>query len=238
MELNNVLFIDIETVSQYPSYNQLNNHWQALFERKIRYFQEKEPEKSLDQLYNEKAAIYAEFGKIICIGLGFFNKGVLRIKTISGVDEETILIDFFSLISQHFNNPDKNILCGHNIREFDIPYICRRAIIHNLQLPVILNISNRKPWELKFMADTLDMWKFGDQKNFISLELLAACLELESSKGDLDGSKVGEVYYQDQDLDRIAKYCAQDVWVTSNVYLRMNHLPAKEWDEVHFADFK
>ncbi|MGB3084442.1 MAG: 3'-5' exonuclease, partial [Saprospiraceae bacterium] len=102
----------------------------------------------------------------------------------------------------------------------------------------ILNISNRKPWELKFMADTLDMWKFGDQKNFISLELLAACLELESSKGDLDGSKVGEVYYQDQDLDRIAKYCAQDVWVTSNVYLRMNHLPAKEWDEVHFADFK
>ncbi len=238
MELTNVLFIDIETVSQYPDFSALEDRWKALFERKIRFFQEKDPDKSLDQLYQEKAAIYAEFGKIVCIGLGFFNKEQLRIKTISGHDEEEILNEFFSLISQHFKNPDKHTICGHNIREFDVPYICRRASIHGLQLPSILNLSNKKPWEVKFLVDTLEMWKFGDMKNYISLDLLSACLGLDGSKGDMDGSQVGKVYYEEGDLKRIATYCAQDVWVTCNVFLRMNLIPAVSFEEVHFADFK
>ncbi len=238
MELHNVLFIDIETVSQYPEFSDLDERWKGLFEKKIRYYHEKEPEKSLDQLYQEKAAIYSEFGKIICIGLGFFNKNQLRIKTISGEDEEDILNSFFSLVSQHFNNPDKHIICGHNIREFDIPYICRRAVIHGLQLPSILNLSNKKPWEVKFLIDTLEMWKFGDMKNYISLDLLSACLGLEGSKGDMDGSQVGKIYYENKDMKRIANYCAQDVWVTSNVFLRMNLLPEISLEDVHFADFK
>jgi predicted PolB exonuclease-like 3'-5' exonuclease len=238
MEPNNVLFIDIETVSQVKNHSDLDDRWKALFEKKIKFYHDKEPEKSLDQLYQEKAAIYAEFGKIICIGLGFFHKEQLRIKTITGDDEEEVLNEFFSLISQHFNNPDRHIICGHNIREFDIPYICRRAMIHALQLPSILNISNRKPWEIKFLIDTLEMWKFGDMKNYISLDLLAASLGLEGSKGDIDGSQVGKVYHDDHDLKRIANYCAQDVWVTCNVYLRMNLKPSVSIEDVHFSDFK
>lgn len=238
MELNNVLFIDIETVSQVSAFSSLDERWKQLFEKKIRYFQEKEPDKSLDDLYRERAAIYAEFGKIVCIGLGIFNKEQLRIKTISGDNEEDILIEFFSLMTSHYSNPDKHIICGHNIREFDIPYICRRASILGLQLPSILNISNKKPWEVKFLADTLEMWKFGDMKNYISLDLLSACLELEGSKGDMDGSQVSTVYYDDKDLKRISRYCSQDVWVSCNVYLRLNLLPAIPLEEVHFADFK
>lgn len=237
MEPTNVLFIDIETVSQGRNYSDLDDRWKGLFEKKIKFYLEKEPEKSLDQLYQEKAAIYAEFGKIVCIGLGFFHKEQLRIKTIAG-DEEEVLNEFFTLISQHFNNPDRHIICGHNIREFDIPYICRRATIHALQLPSILNISNRKPWEVKFLVDTLEMWKFGDMKNFISLDLLAASLGLDGSKGDMDGSQVGRVYYEDHDMKRIASYCAQDVWVTCNVYLRMNLKPPIPLEDVHFSDFK
>lgn len=238
MELSNVLFLDIETVSQYPEFSLLDNRWKMLFEKKIRFFQEKDPDKSMDQLYKDKAAIYAEFGKIICIGLGFFNRDQLRIKTISGDDEENILNEFFSLISQHFKNPDRHIICGHNIREFDIPFICRRASIHGLQLPPILNLSNKKPWEVKYLVDTLEMWKFGDMKNYISLDLLSACLGLNGSKDDMDGSQVGQVYYEEGDLKRIANYCAQDVWVTTNVYLRMNLMPPIALEDVHFADFK
>jgi predicted PolB exonuclease-like 3'-5' exonuclease len=238
MELSNVLFIDIETVSALPEFSQLDNRWKALFEKKMKYYQEKEPDKSLDQLYSEKAAIYAEFGKIICIGLGIFNKEQLRIKTIYGDDENLILQEFFSLITQHYSNPDKHVICGHNIREFDIPYICRRSCMNEIQLPSLFKISNKKPWEVRFISDTLELWKFGDIKNYISLDLLSACLGLEGSKGDMDGSQVSRVYHQEHDLERIARYCAQDVWVTSNVYLRMNNQQPRSLEEVHFADYK
>lgn len=238
MDLSNVLFIDIETVSQCGNYSTLDDRWKLLFEKKIRYFHEKDPEKSMDQLYQEKAAIYAEFGKIVCIGLGFFNKDQLRIKTIAGDNEEDILIEFFSLLTQHFRNPDKYLICGHNIREFDIPYICRRACIHGLQLPSILNISNKKPWEIKFLVDTLELWKFGDMKNYISLDLLSACLGLNGSKDDMDGSQVGKVYHEDKDMNRISTYCSQDVWVSCNVFLRMHLLPSIPLEQVHFADSK
>ncbi len=238
MELTNILFIDIETVSQKLSYDLLDGHWQEMFERKIRYFQEKEPDKPPAKLYEEKAAIYAEFGKIVCIGLGFFNKNQLRVTTISGMDEKEILEKFFQITLTHFNNPDKHAICGHNIREFDIPYICRRALINGLSLPNLFNIASRKPWELKYLLDTLDMWKFGDQKNYISLELLTACFQLETSKSDIDGSMVGKVFYEDQDLDRIARYCARDVWVTANIYLKMTYRDPISFEEVHFTDTK
>jgi 3'-5' exonuclease len=238
MELSNVLFIDIETVSQYPAYSYLDKRWKLLFEKKMKYFFEKEPQKTASQFYEEKAGIYAEFGKVICIGLGFFHKDQLRIKTIYGEDEEFILHELFSLITQHFGHPEKQLICGHNIREFDIPFLCRRAAILGLQLPSILNISNKKPWEVRYIADTLEMWKFGDLKNYISLDLLAACLGLEGSKEDMDGSEVGNVYYIQKDLKRIADYCARDVWVTCNVALRLQSRAAVPFEEVHFADTK
>ncbi len=238
MELNNVLFIDIETISQYPAYSFLDQRWSELFDKKIQYFKEKEPEKSTAQLYSEKAAIYAEFGKVICIGLGYFHKGQLRIKTLSCDDEESLLIEFFSLLAQHYGQPGKHSICGHNIREFDIPFICRRASILGLQLPTILNLSNKKPWEIKYLLDTMEMWKFGDLKNYISLDLLSACLDLESSKADMDGSQVGKVYYENRDLKRIAEYCARDVWVSCNVFLRLQLQAPILLNDVHFADTK
>ncbi len=236
MDLNNILFIDIETVSHNSSLNELDSRWRKLFEHKMRYYLEKEQDKDLAQIYEEKAAIYAEFGRIICIGLGFFNKGQLRIKTISGHDEEELITGLFELISQHFSNPERHALCGHNIREFDIPYICRRALIHGLQLPALLQIAGKKPWELKYLYDTLDLWKFGDIKHYISLDLLSACLGLESPKEDMDGSQVGQMYYVQNDLDRIARYCAQDVWVTANVWLRLHLMPAISFDEVYYSN--
>lgn len=234
MDINNILFIDIETVSNFRNLIELDSRWKKLFESKMRFFLEKEAGKELEQLYEEKAAIYAEFGRIVCIGLGFFNKGQLRIKTISGHDEESVLTEFFELLEQHFNNPERHALCGHNIREFDIPYICRRALILGLQLPALLQISGKKPWELKYLHDTLDLWKFGDIKHYISLDLLSACLGLDSPKEDMDGSQVGKMYYEHHDLDRIARYCAQDVWTTANVWLRLHVMPSIPFDEVYY----
>ncbi|MEI2694316.1 MAG: 3'-5' exonuclease [Saprospiraceae bacterium] len=238
MELSNILFIDIETVSQFQAYESLDFKWQSMFERKIRYFQEKEPEKSPDQLYHDKAAIYAEFGKIVCIGLGFFHKGQLRITTLCGDDEAELIEKFFQIVQSHFNNPDKHFICGHNIKEFDVPYICRRALINGIALPALFNISSKKPWELKYLLDTLDMWKFGDQKNYVSLELLTACFNLETSKSDIDGSMVGKVYYEDHDLKRIGEYCSRDVWVTANVFLKMSLKETIPFESVHFTDSK
>lgn len=232
MILDNVLFIDIETVSVSRYFHQLDSRWQPLVERKLQYFKEREPEKSIDQIYQERAAIYAEFGKVVCIGVAFVRGDQLRIKTFAGPDEEVILSDFFELLGKYFYRPEKHRLCGHNIREFDIPFLCRRATINGLQLPALLQIAGRKPWEIKHLVDTMELWKFGDIKHFTSLDLLAACLGLESPKTDMDGSQVGRVFYEDQDLERIAAYCAQDVWVTANVFLAMHQETPFSWDQV------
>ncbi|MBK9108500.1 MAG: 3'-5' exonuclease [Saprospiraceae bacterium] len=236
MELNNILFIDLETVSAESSYQNLDEKWQKLFETKMRYYREREPEKSLEDLYEEKAAIYAEFGRIVCIGVGLFRNNQLRIKTFAGPDEELLLTDFFSILTSHFGNPERHGLCGHNIREFDIPYLCRRALMNGLQLPAPLQIAGRKPWELKHLLDTMEMWKFGDIKHFISLDLLSACLGLESPKSDIDGSQVGRVYYEEEDIDRIARYCAQDIWVTANVYLSFHQQAPIPFDQVVISE--
>jgi len=232
MIIDNVLFIDIETVSAFSSFDELEVRWQKLFASKMQFFQEREPDKSIEQWYRERAAIYAEFGRVICIGAGYFRNDQLRIKTFTGTDEESILTDFFTLLSKHFNRPERHRLCGHNIREFDIPYLCRRALMHGLQLPAMLQLAGKKPWELKHLLDTLELWKFGDIKHFTSLDLLAACLGLESPKNDLDGSQVGRVFYEEDGLDRIAAYCAQDVWVTANVFLRMHYEAPIPFDQV------
>lgn len=232
MKNSNVLFLDIETVSTNKSYDELDDRWKNLFELKMNYFHSKEPDKAYSDWYRDKAAIFAEFGKIVCIGTGFFNESELRIKTISGHNEKELLLDFFELVSGHFYNLNKHVLCGHNIREFDLPYICRRAAVHGLQLPAMLNLSLKKPWEVKHIVDTMELWKFGDYKNYISLDLLSACLGLESPKEVMNGSQVGQVYYEENDLPKIADYCAGDVWVTANAYLKMNRQEPVPFNEV------
>jgi uncharacterized protein YprB with RNaseH-like and TPR domain len=209
--------------------NSLQTHWEKKAKR-IYFNQQSDQEAdSLDKIYEDRAGIYAEFGKIICISIGLLvvdnNAYSIRLKSFAGDDERLLLEEFTALLSSRFDNPNSTVLCGHNIKEFDIPYICRRMLVHNIAFPNILQLSGKKPWEIKHLTDTMEMWRFGDIKNFTSLDLLAAVLEVPSPKDDIDGSMVSEVYWKEKDLDRIIVYCEKDVVTVANVYLRMNGKP-------------
>lgn len=183
---------------------------------------------SPEELYFDRAAIYAEFGKIMCVAAGIFTnteKGEpgLRIKAFYGKDEKEILLGFKELVDKKLNKNDL-ILCAHNGKEFDYPYLCRRYLINEIPLPGVLDISGKKPWEVNHI-DTMELWKFGDRKNYTSLDLLAAIFDIPTSKDNIDGSMVNHVYYNDNDSDKIATYCKKDVLVTANLYLKLNTLP-------------
>ena len=174
-----------------------------------------------------RAGIYAEFGKIVCISVGFINeRGTgreLRVKSFAGEDEKALLTDFAKLLNSHFDLPD-NLLCGHNGKEFDFPYIARRMIINGISIPKILDLTGKKPWEVAHL-DTMQMWKFGDYKNFTSLKLLAHVFGIPSPKDDIDGSQVGAVYWEENDIDRIVTYCEKDVVTLVQVYLALSQQP-------------
>ena len=225
--LNNLLVLDIETVPQCEDYDLLPPSWQILWEDKI---SKTVPENTLPQeSYRQRAGILAEFGKIVCISTAFFyddsnRKISLKVKSIYGDDEKQLLTSFITLCDKVYARTPHFQFAGHNIKEFDIPYICRRMIVNNLPLPEYLSLHERKPWEVK-MFDTLNFWKFGDHKNYISLHLLANVLGIPTSKTDMDGSMVQDVYYKEKNTRRIADYCEKDVIVTANVILRFIHLP-------------
>lgn len=232
-DLYNILFLDIETVAAKPSFEELSPRFQALWEKKAKFFREPKP-KAAAELY-EKAGIYAEFGKIVSIAVGYFipdeNAELrLRVKAFSSHDEKEVLQEFNQLIDQHFKSK-KLRLCAHNGKEFDFPYIGRRMVINEIPIPEVLNLSGKKPWEVAHL-DTMELWKFGDYKHFTSLDLLAALFDIESSKDDIDGSQVNTVYYQENDLERIAKYCKRDVTVLAQVYLKMNQLPVLHAEKI------
>jgi 3'-5' exonuclease len=222
--LENILFLDIETIPQTPEYSQLPENFQALWDRKALRFSSANQEINSAELYFEKAGIFSEFGKIICISAGYFIKGEdetdlqFRCKAFYSDDEKQLLEDFASLLNKYFSNADK-YLCGHNAREFDFPYIARRMLINQIPLPDILNLHGRKPWEVTLL-DTLDLWKFGDYKNYTSLALLAAVFNLPTPKDDIEGKDVARVYWEENDLKRIAIYCSKDVVTTARVYLK------------------
>lgn len=218
-----ILFIDIETVSQTSQYDALSERIKTQWARKSSFLKN-EDQKSSEDLYYDRAAIYAEFGKIVTIGLGYFDtsnegKTTLRLTSIANHNEKKILEDFLLILSKF--NQEKLQLCGHNGKEFDFPYICRRLLINNLNLPYILNTSGKKPWEVNHI-DTMEMWKFGDWKQYTSLDLLATIFDIESSKDGIDGSQVGKTYYEDDNLEKIAKYCMRDVVVTAQLYLKLS----------------
>ena len=242
VDIGTVLFLDIETVSGKPSFTELSKTFQDLWAIKSRqitrrYDEELEPEE-LAEIYTEKAGIYAEFGKIVCISVGFVRKDQkdkrfrIRLKSFASDNEAELLTAFSNLIEQYYNNTQKSFLCGHNIREFDIPYICRRIVANQLPLPNALNLAGKKPWETKHLLDTLELWKFGDYKNYTSLKLLAAVLDFPSPKDDIDGSNVGRTYWVEQDLPRIAHYCEKDVLATAQLFLRYQRKPLFEEDQV------
>ncbi len=234
MSLSNILFIDIETVSELADYESLSPEMKEFWKSKSKFWLKNEEyqEEALPELYQQKAGIYAEFAKVVCISAGFIHtkddKNQLRIKSFYGDDEKKVLENFADLLNTNFNKPDKNKICGHNIKEFDIPFLSRRMLINDVKLPEIINIAGKKPWEVMHLADTMEMWKFGDYKNYTSLALLATVLGIKSPKDDIDGSMVGKVYYEEHDLERIVTYCEKDVKTVVQIYLRMNYLPLIE----------
>ena len=225
--LRHLLLLDIETVPQYPEYEQMPELWKDLWCTKI---SKAMPENfSPDEAYLQKAGIMAEFGKIICISTGFFyedkEKGIcLKMKSLYGDDERQLLEEFIKLTEKFLKSFPGMQLGGHNIKEFDVPYLCRRMIINGLKLPDFLQVHNKKPWEVNWI-DTLHWWRFGDFKNYTSLHLLATTLGIPTSKDDIDGSEVQHVYHREKNLLRIVNYCQKDVAVVAQVILRFKNLP-------------
>ena len=240
IDIANVLFLDVETVSEKANYYELNDTFQNLWKIKCRQilkkYDEEITEEEAAQLYPERAGIFAEFGKIICISVGIVVRGSdkrlsVRLNSYYSDDEKKLLKEFAHLIGQYYNNTFERALCGHNIKEFDIPYICRRMVVHQIPLPNALNLAGKKPWENKHLLDTLELWKFGDYKHYTSLKLLAAVLGFPSPKDDIDGSNVGKVYWEEGDLQRIATYCEKDVLATIQLFLRYKQMPLLEEDQ-------
>ncbi len=219
IKYNQILFLDIETVPSAPSYDDLPPLMQKLWDKKSKYLIKSE-EETPATVY-QKAGIYAEFGKIICISAGFFTDNTFRIKSFYDDNEQKILNDFNSLLNKSYNTNDK-YLCAHNGKEFDYPYIARRMLVNGIKLPEILNLAGKKPWEIRHL-DTLELWKFGDYKHYTSLELLTTIFNIPTPKDDIDGSMVAEVYYKEKDLKRIAVYCEKDVLAVAQLFLKYNN---------------
>ncbi len=223
IDFKNILFLDIETVPESKSFSDLSEEKQELFTLKTQY--QRKDEKSAEEFY-ERAGIWAEFGKIICISVGFFsqfdNERLFRVKSFYNDDERLILNEFKDLLDKHFNGVN-HLLCAHNGKEFDFPYIARRMIINSIELPKKLNLFGKKPWEIPHL-DTMELWKFGDYKHFTSLKLMTHILEIPSPKEDIDGSQVAKVYYEEKNLERIVTYCERDTIAVAQLLLRLNNL--------------
>lgn len=229
LQRNRILFLDIETVPQTAGFQDLDSESQSLWEQKSAY---QRGEISAEDFY-ERAGIWAEFGKIICISVGYFvpESDRFRIKSFAGLEVD-ILNAFKSLVEQHFSGR-QHLLCAHNGKEFDFPYIARRMIIHQIKIPKILNLFNKKPWEVPHL-DTMHLWRFGDYKHYTSLKLLAKVLGIPSPKDDIDGSQVSNVYYIDKDVDRIVRYCEKDVITIAQIFLRFRNEKLLTEDQIEY----
>jgi uncharacterized protein YprB with RNaseH-like and TPR domain len=230
LKIDKVLFIDIETVPAVAEFSQLDPKFKSLWEKKAEQLRRYDPDSTPDQIY-ERAGIYAEFGKIVCISSGFHSGSTLRVKSFYGDDETILLKEFADLLNSHFDTA-YHLLCAHNGKEFDFPFIARRMLICGIELPEILNLAGKKPWEVKHL-DTMELWKFGDFKHYTSLSLLTAVFDIPTPKDDIDGSMVGHVYWVEKDLDRIVNYCQKDVVAITQLLRRYKGMPLiKETDIV------
>ncbi|NAS31747.1 3'-5' exonuclease [Flavobacteriaceae bacterium R38] len=219
--LENILFLDIETVPEEEHFSELSDEKKELWAQKTQY--QRKDEHTPEEFY-DRGGIWAEFGKIICISVGYFVfKGDIRnFRTTSFYGEEQkILLDFKSLLDTHFNRPN-HLLCAHNGKEFDFPFIARRMIIHQIEIPQKLNLFGKKPWEIPHL-DTMELWKFGDYKHYTSLKLLTNILNIPSPKEDIDGSQVRDVFYSDKNIDRIIVYCEKDTVAVAQIFLRLRN---------------
>jgi 3'-5' exonuclease len=236
IKIENILFIDIETIPASQSFDTLDPSMQMLWEKKSK--QLRTSEQTAGEVY-ERAGIYSEFGKIICISVGVIkdsNSLSFRLKSFFNDDEKKLLSEFSAMLTKFTSTNREALLCAHNGKEFDYPYIARRMIINRMIIPDILDNAGKKPWEVNLL-DTMDLWKFGEYKNFTSLDLLTSVLGIPTPKDDIDGSQVAGVYYEDNDLPRIALYCEKDVLATAQVLLRFMNLPAIEENKIESVTF-
>ena len=226
-DIEKILFLDIETVPQYPLFDAMPLAQQRLWDKKAKNLTKDEQNGS--EIY-ARAGIYAEFGKIICISTGFITQGQLRIKSFYGHNEADILQPFNQMVQRHFNS-SMHYLCAHNGKEFDFPYIARRTIINSLALASVLDTRGQKPWDVRHI-DTLELWRFGDYKNYTSLELLSYIFDIPTPKDDITGDQVSDVYWNEHNLDRIVEYCQKDVVALTQLYLRFRGLPLIEQQNI------
>ena len=230
LNLDDILFLDIETVPLHQQYSELSVEAQMLWEEKTRY--QRKEEFSAEEFY-DRAGIWAEFGKIVCISVGYFSfrhqQRTFRVTSFTG-EEKELLEDFSRLVNEHFSRPNK-LFCAHNGKEFDFPYISRRMIINGIEIPQKLQLFGKKPWEIPHL-DTMEMWKFGDYKHYTSLKLLAHILDIPSPKDDIDGSEVRNVFYNEGDINRIATYCEKDTITVAQILLRFRNDTLLDDDEI------
>ena len=221
IKLEHILFLDIETVPQFADYDSLDNPTKLLWEAKTKY---QRKENFTPKEFYDRAGIWAEFGKIICISVGYFKQKEdpinFRVTSFYG-EEGDILKDFKALLETHFNKSN-HLLCAHNGKEFDFPYIARRMVILGIDLPEKLNLFGKKPWEVPHL-DTLELWKFGDYKTFTSLSLMAHVLGIQSPKDDISGEQVRDVFYKEKDIDRIVAYCEKDTVTMAQIILKLRN---------------
>jgi hypothetical protein len=230
INLEHILFLDIETVPLHREFSQLDEASKLLWEQKTKY--QRKDDFTPEEFY-DRAGIWAEFGKIICISAGYFKlKGDVRnfrVTSFHGAEKD-ILKEFNALLETHFSRPH-HVLCAHNGKEFDFPYLARRMIINGIEIPFKLNLFGKKPWEVPHL-DTMELWKFGDYKTFTSLKLMAHVLGVPSPKDDIDGSEVRDVYYEENDIDRIIVYCEKDTITVAQIFLRLRNETLLEEDEI------
>lgn len=234
--IENLLLIDIETVSGMERFELLNDEWKELWTEKI--LKNLPANTTTEEYYPMRAAILAEFAKVICISTGYFKKEnkswQLRIKSFYSENEKEVLDGFIKCLKQLHSKKSKWIFTGHNIKEFDIPFLSRRMLVNNIAIPSYIDFQNMKPWDTPVL-DTLHLWRFGDYKHYTSLKLLAAVLGVSSPKDDMDGSKVGEIFWKEKNLERIANYCGKDVATVANVILRFKNLPLLTEEQIIFV---
>lgn len=240
LDVKSILFFDIETVPLTASFSELNEELQHLWADKAQRLQRSMPDRfsaevPVEEQFNN-AGTYAEFARVACISVGFFadvdGETCFRVKSFYNDDEAVLLQEFKRMIDAAFSYKGRlRYLCGHNIKEFDVPFICRRMLVNGIELPSVIDVAGKKPWEVGFV-DTLELWRFGDYKNYTSLKTLTAIFGIPTPKDDIDGSQVRNVYYEEHDLERIATYCQKDVVATARVYMRMRMLPFVAEDKI------
>jgi hypothetical protein len=230
-----VLYLDIETVPQYSAYEKMPELLRKFWDKKSESFR---GEESPDEVYG-RAGIYAEFGRIICISAGVITQKrgerVYRVKSFYGEDERKLILSFNDMLDRFVSYPGR-CLCAHNGQEFDYPFIARRTLINGLRLPNILNMAGLKPWEMKEkLLDTMQLWKFGDYRSYTSLGLMCTVFNIPTPKDDIDGSQVARVYYEEGDLERIARYCEKDTLAVGHLLLRFRGEPIIEMGNVEIV---